>query len=188
MKDDILSLRIEKIIPETTDTKSYILALVNNNRIDFLPGQFFTIIFRFEHETVRRSYSIASLPGEPLKITVKRVENGAVSRFVLINWKVGDIIESLAPAGRFHLPAQASFPRDLFFFAAGSGIAPVIPQIRYLLQAEKQSNVYLLYSCRSEADTIFYAEIQQLAKKYPQFRVRYFFSDPAALGKTHPAQ
>ncbi|TZF84872.1 iron-sulfur cluster-binding domain-containing protein [Pedobacter sp. BS3] len=178
MENDILHLRIEKIIPETADTKSYILAPLNKRDIVFLPGQFLTIIFRFEHETVRRSYSIVSLPGEPLKITVKRVENGAVSRFVLINWKVGDTVESLAPAGRFHLAPQTSFPRDLFFFAAGSGIAPIIPQVRYLLQAEKQSNLYLFYSSRSEADTIFFNEVQQLAKTHPRLRVRYFFSDP----------
>src|SRR5690606_22972897 len=102
--EDTIQFRIVSVKQETAEAKTFELEGLNGT-VDFLPGQFLTFIFPFEHETLRRSYSIISLPGEPIKVTVQRVENGAVSRYVLIHWKEGMLLNALPPAGRFTLKA-----------------------------------------------------------------------------------
>ena len=176
--DNLLKLRIISVRQETPVAKTYELETLSGNKIEFLPGQFLTFIITTGKQEVRRSYSILTLPGEPLKITVKKVVNGAVSRYILQHWRAGDIITSLYPAGRFTLHPQQLVPRDIFCFAAGSGIVPILPQVRHLLQQEPQSIIHLIYSNHNEADTLFQQEIDLLSEIHRQLRVHYFFSEP----------
>lgn len=175
--ENIIQFRIVSIKQETAEAKTFGLEPLNG-KVDFLPGQFLTFILPFEHETLRRSYSIVSLPGEPIKVTVQRVENGAVSRYILIHWKAGMLLDALPPAGRFTLKAQQNFSRDIFFLAAGSGITPIFPLIRHLLQQEPQSAVHLLYSSRNEESILFRDELEKLEREHSQFHITHFLSNP----------
>ncbi len=177
-KDKLLNFRVISVKQETPLAKTYGLELLNGQQLSYRPGQFLTFIIRTEKQELRRSYSILSVPGEPLKITVKKVENGAISRFILQHWKQGEIVTSLYPSGRFTLEAQQDKPRDIFCFAAGSGIIPVLPQIRYLLQKEPQSIIHLVYSNHDETDALFLDEIEALAERNPSFRLTNLFSAP----------
>ena len=160
--------RIASIKQETKEAKTYTLESLSAIT-PFLPGQFLTFIFQFEHEELRRSYSIISLPGEKLKITVQRVENGVVSRYILIHWKIRTIVEALPPMGRFTLHPVKTYSRDLFFLAAGSGITPILPLIRFLLKEEPQSAIHLFYSNNSEDKIVFRDEIEELKKHNAHF-------------------
>lgn len=171
--------RIASVKQETAEAKTYELEQLDGD-VNFLPGQFLTFIFHFEHQELRRSYSIVSLPGESLKVTVQRVENGSVSRYILIHWKKETIVEALPPAGRFTLQPVTGYPRDIFFLAAGSGIAPILPQIRYLLKEEAQSIIHLFYSSNTEEKILFRDEIEELKKSNPQLEVTLFISNPKA--------
>ncbi len=173
-----LQFRIVSVRTETEVAKTYELEEVNGQQPSFLPGQFLTFIIRTEKQELRRSYSIVSLPGEPLRITVKKVVNGLISRYILQHWHTGDVVTALPPAGRFTVFPQRAVPRDIFCFAAGSGIIPILPQLRFLLPEEPQSNFRLIYSNHNEADALFLQEIGTLQTTYPHFTVNYLFSDP----------
>lgn len=172
-----LQFRIVSVKQETAVAKTFELEEIHGTRVHYQPGQFLTFIIETEKQELRRSYSILSLPGEPLKITVKKVVNGLISRFILQHWHEGDLVTALPPAGRFSLTPQ-NLPRDIFFFAAGSGIIPILPQIRHLLKEESQSYFLLVYSNHNEADTLFLSEIEVLEQTYENFRVMHLFSDP----------
>ncbi|HEY1025266.1 MAG TPA: 2Fe-2S iron-sulfur cluster-binding protein [Sphingobacteriaceae bacterium] len=174
----LLHFRITGIKDETPVAKTYRLQEIDGNEVRFLPGQFLTVIIETEKQELRRSYSILSLPGEPLQITVKKVTNGLISRFILQRWQVGMIITSLPPAGRFTLRAQHGYKRDIFCFAAGSGIVPILPQIRYLLDAEPQSVIHLIYSNHNETDSLFLHEIDGLTAVFEMLKVHLIFSEP----------
>ena len=47
-----------------------------------------------------REYSIASAPGEPVAITVERLEDGEVSPYLTDELRAGDGIELRGPIGR----------------------------------------------------------------------------------------
>src|SRR6188508_2426223 len=48
-----------------------------------------------------RSYSIASAPGEPLAITVERLEDGEVSPYLVDEVRNGDVFEVRGPIGGY---------------------------------------------------------------------------------------
>jgi ring-1,2-phenylacetyl-CoA epoxidase subunit PaaE len=80
------TLRIVNIRQETKDTKSFVLEELSSEKIVYYPGQFLTLVFPGKINEERRSYSISSaqILNEPLTITVKRVDNGAYSRYLRI--------------------------------------------------------------------------------------------------------
>ena len=179
MDENLLTFRVTAIKQETPLAKSYILEEVSGRTISFIPGQFLTFIIRLGEQEVRRSYSISSLPGEPLTVTVQKVDNGLISRHILSSWREGDRLVSLPPMGRFTLEPQSARARDIFCFAAGSGIVPLLPQVRRLLKQEPQSIIHLIYSNTNEKKTLFLDEIEALEKIQPQLKVTFLFSNPA---------
>jgi len=178
LTEKLLQLRIVSVNQESPVCKTYQLELLNRANLIFKPGQFLTFIIRTEKQELRRSYSILSLPGEPLKITVKKVDNGLISRYILQNWQEGELIRALPPAGWFTLEPQKKVNRDIFCFAAGSGIIPILPQIRMLIVKEPQSIIHLIYSNHNEQDALFLSEIESLAGRYAALNLIPLFSDP----------
>src|ERR1700761_6255958 len=121
----MLQLRVEAIQWETADTATFFLTEISGKNISYKAGQFITLVFTHRDEEIRRSYSLSSSPDEPLlAITVKRIANGEISRLLLTKIKTGEILNAVEPAGRFVL-TDAEDAKDVFLFAAGSGIVPI---------------------------------------------------------------
>src|SRR4051812_20553004 len=120
-----LQLRIKNIRQETNSSKSYFIEEINNKKIDYKAGQFFTLLVNLHGKEVRRSYSISSAPGidEDIYFTIKRIENGELSRYLFDHLRIGDVITSLPPTGRFTIDEFES--KLAVFISAGSGITPV---------------------------------------------------------------
>ncbi|HVZ24868.1 MAG TPA: iron-sulfur cluster-binding domain-containing protein [Sediminibacterium sp.] len=160
--------------------KTFVLQPVDGNRIDYRPGQFLTLVFHGRNgQEERRSYSISSLPFDQssLTITVKRVPNGTWSRILIDHTRVGDILETIGASGFFTLPEDLSGYRQLWFFAAGSGISPILPLIRYALHTAPTTRILLVYSNRTPSDTIFLQQIRELENTMPdRFAVEWLFS------------
>ena len=81
--------------------------------------------------TAERSYSIASAPGEPLAITVERLENGEVSPYLTDELRAGDQLELRGPIGGYFVwePTDDS---PLMLLAGGSGVVPLRSMLRHL--------------------------------------------------------
>jgi ferredoxin-NADP reductase len=174
----MLQLKVAAIKWETADTATFYLSNISSEKVAYRAGQFITLIFSHHNNEIRRSYSLSSWPNEDLlAITVKRIENGEISRFLLTKTKTGDIWNALAPAGKF-VVADDVDERDIFYFAAGSGIAPVYAHLKYLLSIRGNSHITLIYSSRKAETTLFYAELNQMALDHPgRMTVVYLFSD-----------
>lgn len=143
----------------------------------FTQGQNITIKF-FAGEEIRRSYSICSSPAEDeLRIAVKKVPNGAFSSFANEGLKEGNVLEVMAPSGTFFTEVNPTNKKNYIFFAAGSGITPVISLIKTVLGKEPMSNVTLIYGNRNVSSIIFKENLEALKDKYLQrFRIYYIFS------------
>ncbi|WP_317163114.1 FAD-binding oxidoreductase [Rudanella paleaurantiibacter] len=180
MTDLQRTLRVTRWVQETTDTRSYWLEPTDQQPMSFRPGQFLTLLVPFHGHEARRSYSISSLPAEGIRITIKRVANGDISRHLLDTLAVGDQLNSLPPAGRFVLDTQPDGPtRDILLFGAGSGITPILPILRQALTNEPQSQVTLVYSNPRASGIIFRDELNRLHRAYPhRFRLLYVLSQP----------
>ncbi len=162
----MLQLKVEAIKWELPDASTFFLAEVSGKKIGYKAGQFITLVFDHHHEEIRRSYSLSSAPGEELlAITVKRIANGEISRFLLTKIKPGDILNAVEPAGRFVIP-NFEEEKDIFLFAAGSGIVPVFSQLKYLLSFPGKSNVTLVYSNQDDSSILFKEDLNRTAARH----------------------
>lgn len=107
-----------------------------------------------------REYSIASAPGEPVAITVERLEDGEVSPYLTEELRPGDEIELRGPIGGYFVWDQAD-GGPLMLLAGGSGIVPLRAILRHRARLSDAVPVRLLYSSRSWADVIYRAELDQ---------------------------
>ena len=125
----MLQLKVRQIIQETEDVKTFLFQSSDNQRITYKAGQFLTLVFNMNGEEIRRSYSLNSAPNidAALAISVKRIPNGAVSRYFHDHIHVGDSVQSLLPSGRFVVADRdiEDGTKIYFFVAAGSGITPI---------------------------------------------------------------
>jgi ferredoxin-NADP reductase len=111
--------------------------------------------------TATRSYSIASAPGEPVAITVQRLDDGEVSPYLTDEVRHGDELEVRGPIGGYFVwdgSNQDDLER-LLLVAGGSGIAPLRSMLRHRDRSRDQVPVRLLYSARSLPDVIYHAEL-----------------------------
>ena len=147
-------------------------------------GQFLTVSFMFEDREVRRSYSFSSSPevDEPLAITVKRVDNGEISRLLHHQTKIGDILHVMEPQGLFFYEPEKSAERTLFLFAAGVGITPLYSILKTALIGEERAKVVLIYSNKGPDRTVFYEELLLWQKQYPdRLDIVWIFSNTKNL-------
>jgi 3-ketosteroid 9alpha-monooxygenase subunit B len=153
---DVHRLRVVDVVDETADAKSFVL---EGGGFTPRPGQFLTVRIG----TAARCYSLSSAPHEPLKITVKRTPDGYGSHWMCDNAVVGTELEVLGPVGVF---TPASLDADLFAFAGGSGITPVMSIIRSVLSGGT-GRVTLVYANRDERSVIFARELVRLTAAHP---------------------
>ena len=131
----------------------------------FEPGQYLTLRTSVAGEELRRSYSICSGAGEPMRVGVRRVPGGAFTTWLHDNLRVGDTFEAMPPQGRFGA-ALARQPRHLLAVAGGSGITPILSLIRTRLASDPQARVTLLYGNRTAASTMFKEELEDLKNRH----------------------
>ncbi|MDQ2811295.1 MAG: ferredoxin reductase [Actinomycetota bacterium] len=105
-----------------------------------------------------RAYSIASAPGEPLAITVERIEDGEVSPWLTQEARPGDSLEVRGPIGGYFV-WEPAFGGPLLLAAGGSGIVPLRSILRYRVRLASTVPVRLLYSSRRRQDVIYRGEL-----------------------------
>lgn len=106
-----------------------------------------------------RSYSIASAPGEPVAITVQRLEDGEVSPYLTTELRAGDEIEVRGPVGGYFVWDADGADSPLLLVAGGSGIAPLRSILRHRRLSGSTVPARLLYSARSLTDVIYRGEL-----------------------------
>jgi ferredoxin-NADP reductase len=123
-----------------------------------LPGQHIDVRLTAEDGyQASREYSIASVPGEPLEITVQRLDDGEVSSFLTEELRVGDQLEIRGPVGGYFVWSSGSDP--LMLVAGGSGIVPLRSMLRHRARTGSEVPARLLYSVRTPADIIYRDEL-----------------------------
>jgi ferredoxin-NADP reductase len=109
-----------------------------------------------------RSYSIASAPGEPVAITVERLDDGEVSPYLTQDVQLGDEIEVRGPIGGYFVwEPVLDGDAPLLLAAGGSGVVPLRAMLRHRMQLGSSVPVRLLYSVRSLAEVIYRAELDE---------------------------
>lgn len=163
-------LTIRQIREEVPGTKSFVLDTPPGKPLPYEAGQYLTLVHTAHGRETRRSYSISSAPAlqEPLTITVKRIDNGLLSRRLIDAARPGDQLRALGTAGFFTLPPDLAAVDQVVLLAAGSGITPIYSLLKTVLHTQPRLRVLLVYSNQRPESTIFRAELEALAQQYPE--------------------
>ena len=175
-----LKLKVKEIIKETDSARTFRLASKDGKLPWFRAGQYINLFVEIGGVKTSRPYSISSAPGKPYyDITVRRVEGGFVSSYLLDKVKAGDSFESTGPNGYFYYEPLVD-SSDLVFLAGGSGAAPFMSIIREAVGKKTALNMHLIYGSRKPDDIIFDKELLQVAGKHKNIKVDYVISEPPA--------
>jgi ferredoxin-NADP reductase len=110
-----------------------------------------------------RSYSIASAPGEPVAITVQRLEDGEVSPYLTTELRAGDEVEVRGPIGGYFVWDADGAASPMLLAAGGSGIVPFRSILRHRARTGAAVPARLVYSVRSLPDVIYRTELDRYA-------------------------
>ena len=174
-----LNLRISEIRQDTTTAKTFRLVSTAQYLPPFQAGQYINLFVEISNVRTSRPYTISSPPNQTAyyEITVRRVENGFVSAYLLDEVKVGDTFESTSPTGRFcYNPIFHG--DDLVFVAGGSGITPFKSMIREVTDRRLDRRVCLIYGNRFADDIIFKQEMEDRAARHENLTVHTVISEP----------
>ena len=167
------ALSVVGIFDETPDVKTFRLGLAGQRELPFtfLPGQFLTLKAQPGEKAIKRSYTIASSPGQShyCEITVKRDPQGVMSQHLCDQVAVGDTLEVKAPAGKFTFTGQES--DSVVLIAGGVGVTPLMSVLRWLCGTGWPGEIHLVYSCRSEEGIIYREELMRLQERHSNLSV-----------------
>ena len=155
---------VKAIRPETPDVKTLTLSLPEWTA--HRPGQHYDIrLTAPDGYSAQRSYSVASEPERKseIDITVERIADGEVSKFLDDTVAVGDRFEVRGPIGGYFVWDQ-SIGGPLLLVAGGSGVVPLMAMLRHRAAAGITNPARLLYSARSKDQIIYADELQKLAQ------------------------
>ena len=173
-------LKVKDIYKETKDTSviAFEVPQALQNEFKFSQGQHLTLKTIIDGEDVRRSYSLCSSPfdGE-WKVAVKQILGGKFSTFVNEVLQAGDELEVMTPSGTFGVECNPKNAKNYLFFAAGSGITPILSMIKAHLAAEPNSTCKLFYVNRTAKSIIFKEELEQMRNTYfGRLEIYYFLT------------
>src|ERR1700733_3932793 len=132
----------------------------------FAPGQHLAVSRPRHGEALRRSYSVCSAVGEPLRVAVKLLPGGSFSTWAHSQLAAGDELDVMPPTGRFTVQLDPSRQRHYGAIAAGSGITPILSIVASALAVEPASRCTLIYGNRTVSSIMFLEEIQDLKDRY----------------------
>jgi len=150
-----------------------------DGKLDYEAGQYISIKVNDEGE--RRSYSLASYPGEDgLQIVVDVTPMGKGSKYIL-ELKEDDEVEVLGPIGGLEVAGAdlGSETEGFLFVGTGSGVTPLRSMVFDLLESKKENRpIRLSWGMRYEKDLFWTEEFLELQKKYDNFKFDLVLSRP----------
>lgn len=168
-------LKVVGIFSETHDVKTFRLAMPTGEPLPFTyePGQFltFTLTIPEQGKPVKRSYTIASSPTQRdhIELTIKREDQGLVSRYMHDTVVLSDLLDVKVPSGRFYF--NGSDTDNVVLISGGVGITPMMSAVRYLTDQCWPGAIYFLFCARTNNDFIFQQELTYLQARHKNLHV-----------------
>jgi stearoyl-CoA 9-desaturase NADPH oxidoreductase len=177
--------RIESIEAETPDAAT-VLIRPGYEWEGHQAGQYLRIGLDINGRRHWRAYSLTSDPGRSdgfISITIKNVDVGVVSPYLVRRGRPGSIVSLGGVEGEFVLPDP--LPEKLLFISAGSGITPIMSMLRSLEHQEALDDVLLIHSARTPDDVIFGEQLHAMEERNEGFRVHKQLT--GEMGRFKPA-
>ena len=167
---------------ESHDAKSVAFDVPDElkEELAFVHGQYLTLRATINGEELRRPYSVCVAPSSgEWRVCVKRDPMGRFSGFVNDQLKAGDTLGVMRKAmGRFYATIEPEKAKSYVMMAGGSGVTPIMSNIRAILESEPKSEITLFYGNKTRRDIIFREDFNDLKDAHMErFRVFHILSD-----------
>ncbi len=165
-KFDLTLVEKRKITPHVMHLA---FARDDQQALEFIPGQFITFLLEDETGKVkRRSYSIATMPGQTdlIEIVISEVKGG-IATDTLFNLVPGDSLQAMGPAGRLVLQEEQAVG-SYILMGTGTGIAPyrsMLPLLHKTCSAGTQA--VILQGVQYRADLLYANDFQKFCQDNP---------------------
>ena len=181
-----LDLVVSEVREETASAKTLRLVSPRGYLPPFQAGQYINLFVTLAGVRTARPYSIVSSPAQTAyyDITVRRVDEGFVSNYLLDEVKPGDRFESTGPEGQFFYN-PLFHGHDLVFIAGGSGITPFMSMIRDVTDRGIDRTIHIIYGSRNPGDIIFGDELADRTSRHRNLTYTPVISEPPPSYKGH---
>lgn len=155
----------------------------------FRPGQYISLYVKVNGVTVSRPISLSSSPAEALdgyyEITIKKNEEGFVTKHIWENWHTGTEITSSGPEGFFYYDKLRD-RKKIVGIAGGCGITPFRSMAKSIVDGNLDAELLLLYGSNTKEEILFYDEFNKMEKESKgAFKVVYVLADEEREGFEH---
>ncbi|MEE8387657.1 MAG: CDP-6-deoxy-delta-3,4-glucoseen reductase [Acidiferrobacterales bacterium] len=172
----ILPCRVATMDKLTHDVMGLKLTLPQNQRLQFLAGQYIDILLK---DGRRRSFSLANAPhnDEQLELQIRHVPDGYFTTHVFEKMKEKDLLRFRGPLGIFFLREDSE--RPILMVAGGTGLAPVKAILEHIFHVGIERSVQLYWGVRAKRDLYLMGLLNQWDEKYANFSFVPVLSEPA---------
>ena len=155
-----------------------VFARADGRPLDFDAGQWLNLVLPLSSGEIRRAYSIASPPnGTPeFEFAVTEVTGGPGSSY-LAALAPGAKLRAIGPQGFFTRPVLD--PAPALMVATGTGVTPLYSMMQAALRAGATTPMWLLLGVRHEADLLYRAELEALARSGSAIQIHFTLSQGA---------
>lgn len=137
-------------------------------------GQHHPIFVEIDGRRYERTYSLTQLDAQHVQLTVKKIQGGKVSTWLVEHAKVDDLISFGQPYGDFRSDEENA----VVLLAAGSGITPMYSLVQYWAKHKHlmAKPITLRYWVKTTEDAAFKTEFEQFAQQFPKFNFKLFYT------------
>ena len=135
----------------------------------FRASQYVSVALNIDGAIVHKPYTIRSNPKDALgrentsyTLTIKIVNPGYASGWILSHWKEGDEVDISGPLGDFYYQ-ELRDAKNVIAIAGGSGITPFYSMAAAIVDGIEDFNLTILYGSRKADGILLKDEIEALA-------------------------
>ena len=168
---------LAKIVKKQIVAKDMVSLILQCNRHvqRGVAGQHHPVTVEIAGRHYERTYSLMQVDADHLCLTVKKVDQGLVSSWLVDQSQTGDILRLGQPYGE--MQQQVQTPR-LLLLAAGSGITPMLSLIEAFCQSRQLKAIFvqLMYWVKTHEDAAYAEYLKEVVENFPNFTYQIFYT------------
>lgn len=170
-----LPTRVVRIEDLAHDVRRLWLKLPQNERLQYLAGQYIDILLR---DGRRRGFSLANPPhdDELLEVHVRHVPGGEFTGYVFNELKEKALLRIEGPLGTFSLDEASD--RPIIMLAGGTGFAPIKAMVEHAIYVGVQRPIHIYWGARARRDLYLDGLPRRWAREHDHIHYLPVLSEP----------
>lgn len=172
-----LPCRVENLELLTHDIMKVELKLPENERLQFLAGQYLEILLK---DGKRRAFSLANAPHDDkfIELHIRHVPDGQFGDYVFEGMKVKTLLRIKGPLGSYYLREDTD--RPVILIGGGTGFAPLKGMLEHAFQTGFDKPMHLFCGVRAYRDLYMDETVTHWVKNHANLQYTPVLSEPEA--------